>query len=181
MRLVLPSPSPISSILIDFDRNVAFSNADGWMRRSVSDVLLGERSIAALSSIFSLSFPSYFMRDWSAWQTQFLQPNDLIVRCQAFIILLWISSERSILTLQVEKIINFNVTIIIITEEYPLALGKAVSKKDRDDMKTQLQSLVYGETEFRTLGYVFEKIKTVYGKPNQVRIKKSGLDRSRAE
>ena len=48
-------------------------------------------------------------------------------------------------------------------------------------MKTQLQSLVYGETEFRTLGYVFEKIKTVYGKPNQVRIKKSGLDRSRAE
>ena len=42
-------------------------------------------------------------------------------------------------------------------------------KKDRDDMKTQLQSLVYGETEFRTLGYVFEKIKTVYGRPNQVR------------
>ena len=36
-------------------------------------------------------------------------------------------------------------------------------------MKTQLQSLVYGETEFRTLGYVFEKIKTVYGRPNQVR------------
>ena len=46
-----------------------------------------------------------------------------------------------------------------------------MSKKDRDDMKTQLQSLVYGETEFRTLGYVFEKIKTVYGRPNQVRIK----------
>jgi hypothetical protein len=51
-----------------------------------------------------------------------------------------------------------------------------VSKKDRDDMKTQLQSLVYGETEFRTLGYVFEKIKTVYGRPNQVRTKRIRIE-----
>ena len=63
MRLVLPSPSPISLMLIEFDRNVAFSNADGCMRRGVSDVCFGEGSIAALTSIFSLSFPSYFMRD----------------------------------------------------------------------------------------------------------------------
>lgn len=55
-----------------------------------------------------------------------------------------------------------------ITDEYPLALGKAVSKKNREVLQTQLQSLVYGETEFTTLGNVFEKIKTVYGRPNQV-------------
>jgi hypothetical protein len=35
-------------------------------------------------------------------------------------------------------------------------------------LQTQLQNLVYGETEFTTLGNVFEKIKTVYGRPNQV-------------
>jgi hypothetical protein len=35
-------------------------------------------------------------------------------------------------------------------------------------LQTQLQNLVYGETEFTTLGNVFEKIKTIYGRPNQV-------------
>lgn len=57
---------------------------------------------------------------------------------------------------------------LLTTEEYPLALGKAVSKKNREVLQTQLQNLVYGETEFTTLGNVFEKIKTVYGRPNQV-------------
>jgi hypothetical protein len=58
--------------------------------------------------------------------------------------------------------------LIFAIEEYPLALGKAVSKKNREVLQTQLQNLVYGETEFTTLGNVFEKIKTVYGRPNQV-------------
>lgn len=56
------------------------------------------------------------------------------------------------------------------SEEFPLALGKAVSKKNRENLQTQLPSLVYGETEFRTLGNVFEKIKTAYGLPNQVQL-----------
>jgi putative NIF3 family GTP cyclohydrolase 1 type 2 len=56
-----------------------------------------------------------------------------------------------------------------------LALGKAVSKKNREVLQTQQQSLVYGETEFTTLGNVFEKIKTVYGRPNQVNYSYSQL------
>ena len=54
------------------------------------------------------------------------------------------------------------------TEEYPLALGKAVSKKNREGLQLQVQSFVYGETEFHTVGNFLEKIKTVYGRPDQV-------------
>ena len=39
--------------------------------------------------------------------------------------------------------------IMYLTDEFPLALGKAVSKRNREDLKLQLSSLVYGETEFR--------------------------------
>ena len=58
----------------------------------------------------------------------------------------------------------------IFTEEYPLALGKAVSKKNREGLQLQVQSLVYGETEFHTVGTFLEKIKTVYGRPDQVAV-----------
>ena len=54
------------------------------------------------------------------------------------------------------------------SDEYPLSLGKAVSKKNREGLQLQVQSLVYGETEFHTIGTFMEKIKTVYGRPDQV-------------
>jgi SAM-dependent methyltransferase len=53
-----------------------------------------------------------------------------------------------------------------IMRPFPVALGKAVSKKEREEKKTKDSTLVYGEITFDALGTVFEKIKKVYGLPN---------------
>jgi Histone methylation protein DOT1 len=53
-----------------------------------------------------------------------------------------------------------------LVNEFPLSIGKAISKRNREGLQLQISSLVYGETEFRSLGNVIEKIKQVYGRPN---------------
>lgn len=53
-----------------------------------------------------------------------------------------------------------------IMQPFPITLGKAVSKKEREEMELRNPRLTYGEIEFETLGTVFEKIKKIYGKPN---------------
>lgn len=53
-----------------------------------------------------------------------------------------------------------------IMQAFPTQLGKAVSKKERDELSLRAPSLVYGEITFETFGTVIEKIKKVYGLPN---------------
>ena len=53
-----------------------------------------------------------------------------------------------------------------VMQAFPTSLGKAVSKKERDELKMKEATLVYGEITFETFGTVFEKIKKVYGRPN---------------
>lgn len=50
-----------------------------------------------------------------------------------------------------------------LAKQYPAAVGKAVSKKEREDDDLQEQSLVYGEIQFRTFALALEKIKHRYG------------------
>lgn len=53
-----------------------------------------------------------------------------------------------------------------VTQAFPTTLGKAVSKKEREETQSRDPNLVYGEITFEAFGTVFEKIKKVYGKPN---------------
>mmetsp|Transcript_26597 Transcript_26597/g.36644 ORF Transcript_26597/g.36644 Transcript_26597/m.36644 type:complete len:267 (+) Transcript_26597:38-838(+) len=53
-----------------------------------------------------------------------------------------------------------------IMQPFPIGLGKAVSKKERDELNLKDSTLVYGEITFDMLGTVLEKIKKVYGRPN---------------
>lgn len=48
---------------------------------------------------------------------------------------------------------------------FPVTLGKAVSKKEREETSQKDSTLVYGEITFDALGTVLEKIKKVYGRP----------------
>lgn len=52
-------------------------------------------------------------------------------------------------------------------QSFPATLGKAVSKKEREELQLKDPNLVYGEITFETLGVIFEKIKKVYGRPFQ--------------
>lgn len=54
-----------------------------------------------------------------------------------------------------------------ITEAYPVAMGKAASKRERDELGLQkTATLVYGELDFKTLGIALQKIQKIYGKPD---------------
>eukprot|EP01035_Chromulina_nebulosa_P034496 gene34496-46287_t len=53
-----------------------------------------------------------------------------------------------------------------IMQPFPTGLGKAVSKKEREELNLKDSTLVYGEITFDMLGTVLEKIKKVYGKSN---------------
>lgn len=54
-----------------------------------------------------------------------------------------------------------------IMRPFPTTLGKAVSKKEREAKDNKDSTLVYGEITFEALGTVIEKIKKIYGKPNE--------------
>lgn len=53
-----------------------------------------------------------------------------------------------------------------IVKPFPVTLGKAASKRERDMMKTKAPTLVYGEIDFMTFGRIMEKIKKIYGLPD---------------
>ncbi|KAJ1402041.1 hypothetical protein B484DRAFT_457862 [Ochromonadaceae sp. CCMP2298] len=48
---------------------------------------------------------------------------------------------------------------------FPATLGKAVSKREREELSLKAPALVYGEITFEAFGTVIEKIKKVYGLP----------------
>ena len=52
-----------------------------------------------------------------------------------------------------------------IAKLFPTDLGKALSKKERDDKELKVKTLVYGEVNFDSLANTFTKIKSKYGKP----------------
>lgn len=54
-----------------------------------------------------------------------------------------------------------------IMQSFPATLGKAVSKKEREELQLKDPNLIYGEVAFESLGTVFEKIKKVFGRPYQ--------------
>lgn len=54
-----------------------------------------------------------------------------------------------------------------IMQSFPTTLGKAVSKKERDELGLKDSNLIYGEVTFESLGIVFEKIRKVFGRPYQ--------------
>lgn len=49
--------------------------------------------------------------------------------------------------------------------DYPCSVGKAVSKKERDETGKHHSTLVYGEITFDSFALVFDKIKATYGQP----------------
>jgi len=55
----------------------------------------------------------------------------------------------------------------VVFQTLPVTIGKATSKKEREELKLKDPNLVYGEVTYDALGLVFEKIKKVYGKPFQ--------------
>jgi len=52
-----------------------------------------------------------------------------------------------------------------VVRDYPTSVGKAVSKKERDETGQHHATLVYGEINFESFGIAFEKIKKRYGLP----------------
>jgi hypothetical protein len=52
-----------------------------------------------------------------------------------------------------------------VMQAFPATLGKAVSKKERDELSLKAPTLVYGEITFETFATAIEKIKKVYGLP----------------
>ncbi|CAG9330271.1 unnamed protein product [Blepharisma stoltei] len=50
-----------------------------------------------------------------------------------------------------------------ITGNFPVSLGKDVSKKDREELGNASSTLTYGEVEFVSIGEIFETIKARYG------------------
>lgn len=63
---------------------------------------------------------------------------------------------------------------------YPVNLGKATSKKERDEKKViKDTNLVYGEIPFTTVAEAFEKIIRFYGRPNKFHSGPDGILQSR--
>lgn len=52
-----------------------------------------------------------------------------------------------------------------VTSAFPVAVGKAASKKEREEQQLKATTLVYGEISFESFGTCLEKIKKVYGRP----------------
>jgi hypothetical protein len=50
-----------------------------------------------------------------------------------------------------------------ITENFPVSLGKQISKKERDDKNLIDTTLTYGEIDFHSLGEIFDTIRNRYG------------------
>jgi len=53
-----------------------------------------------------------------------------------------------------------------LTKAFPTSIGKAVSKKEREQFQLSSSTLVYGEISFEAFGITLEKIKKIHGKPN---------------
>jgi hypothetical protein len=51
-----------------------------------------------------------------------------------------------------------------VVASFPVALGKAASKKEREERNLRETTLVYGEISFEAFGIVIEKIKKIYGR-----------------
>jgi hypothetical protein len=47
---------------------------------------------------------------------------------------------------------------------FPLVLGKAASKKEREDNGKKETTLVYGEINFETFGIIMERVRKIYGR-----------------
>lgn len=52
-----------------------------------------------------------------------------------------------------------------ITESFPVQVGKAISKKEREETKQFQSRLTYGEIDFDSFALIFSRIKEVHGKP----------------
>jgi hypothetical protein len=76
-------------------------------------------------------------------------------------------SSINLATLDMVSVIEKKTLFDDIVQQFPLTLGKAVSKKEREELDLNSSTLVYGEITFETLGMIFEKIKKVYGKPDK--------------
>ena len=50
-----------------------------------------------------------------------------------------------------------------IMNPYPTIVGKAISKKNREEMNYKQSNLIYGEVTFNTIAIVLERIIKVYG------------------
>lgn len=51
-----------------------------------------------------------------------------------------------------------------VTSAFPLVVGKAASKKEREENGKKETTLVYGEINFETFGIIIERIKKIYGR-----------------
>lgn len=52
-----------------------------------------------------------------------------------------------------------------ICAQITITMGKAASKRERDEKQLKSLALVYGEITFETMGIIIEKIRKKYGKP----------------
>lgn len=68
--------------------------------------------------------------------------------------------------LDMAHVVNSKAIYDHVVSAFPLAVGKAASKKEREEQSLKATTLVYGEISFEAFGIVIEKIKKVYGKPD---------------
>ena len=66
-----------------------------------------------------------------------------------------------------------------VVSAFPLAVGKAASKKEREDLSLKATTLVYGEISFEAFGVIIEKIKKIYGRPDVGASGESGVLQNR--
>ncbi|CAG9327122.1 unnamed protein product [Blepharisma stoltei] len=69
---------------------------------------------------------------------------------------IWLTEETR------QKLFSKNSVFQTITRDFPVSLGKEISKNERDS-NDLLSTLTYGELEFISIGEIFETIKERYG------------------
>jgi len=81
--------------------------------------------------------------------------------------------------LDMAHVVNSKAIYDHVVNAFPLAVGKAASKKEREDLSLKSTTLVYGEISFEAFAVVIEKIKKIYGRPDEGTSGDSGVLQNR--
>ncbi len=72
--------------------------------------------------------------------------------------------DESLAEIDMAHVVSSKVIYDHVTSAFPLTLGKAASKKEREELGRKETTLVYGEISFEAFGVILEKVKKIYGR-----------------
>lgn len=72
--------------------------------------------------------------------------------------------SEAIASIDMAHVITSKVIYDHVCSAFPVQLGKAASKKEREEMGRKETTLVYGEISFEAFGVIIEKIRNIYGR-----------------